>query len=61
MRRLIVAGVLALVSGATLANQPYRPDVQVNVPPEVFSSSGQRAQPCSQYLSGSKLFRRGSD
>jgi hypothetical protein len=26
----------------------YRPDVQVNVPPEVFSSSGQRAQPCSQ-------------
>lgn len=36
------------VSGATLANQPYRPDVQVNVPPEVFSSSGQRAQPCSQ-------------
>ena len=48
MRRLIVAGVLALVSGATLANQPYRPDVQVNVPPEVFSSSGQRAQHCSQ-------------
>ena len=33
---------------ATLANQLYRPDVQVNVPPEVFSSSGQRAQPCSQ-------------
>lgn len=48
MRRLIVAGVLATVSSATLANQPYRPDVQVNVPPEVFSSSGQRAQPCSQ-------------
>ena len=33
---------------ATLANQLYRPDVQVNVPPEVFSSSGQRAQPCNQ-------------
>ena len=48
MRRLIMAGALVLVSCATLANQLYRPDVQVNVPPEVFSSSGQRAQPCSQ-------------
>ena len=48
MRRIIMAGALALVSSATLANQLYRPDVQVNVPPEVFSSSGQRAQPCSQ-------------
>lgn len=37
MRRIIMAGALALVSSATLANQLYRPDVQVNVPPEVFS------------------------
>lgn len=48
MRRLIMAGALVLVSSATLANQLYRPDVQVNVPPEVFSSSGERAQPCRQ-------------
>ncbi|MEH0017532.1 YnjH family protein [Citrobacter portucalensis] len=48
MRRLIMAGALVLVSSATLANQLYRPDVQVNVPPEVFNYSGQRAQPCSQ-------------
>lgn len=31
MRRLIMAGALVLVSSATLANQLYRPDVQVNV------------------------------
>lgn len=31
-----------------LANQHYRPDVEVNVPPEVFNSGGQSAQPCSQ-------------
>lgn len=31
-----------------LANQHYRPDVDVNVPPEVFNSGGQSAQPCSQ-------------
>ena len=48
MRRLIMAGALVLVSSVTLANQLYRQDVQVNVQPEVFSSSGQRAQPCSQ-------------
>lgn len=39
MRRIIMAGALALVSSATLANQLYRPDVQVNVPPEVFGSA----------------------
>ena len=48
MRRLIMAGALVMLSNGVLANQLYRPDVQVNVPPEVFSSSGQRAQPCSQ-------------
>lgn len=48
MRGLIMAGALVMLSGAALANQQYRPDVQVNVPPEVFSSGGQRAQPCSQ-------------
>lgn len=48
MRRLIMAGALVMLSSAALANQLYRPDVQVNVPPEVFSSGGQRAQPCNQ-------------
>ncbi|AYL61265.1 MULTISPECIES: YnjH family protein [Citrobacter] len=48
MRRLIMAGALVMLSNGVLANQLYRPDVQVNVPPEVFSSSGQRAQPCNQ-------------
>ncbi|HEA3678426.1 TPA: YnjH family protein [Escherichia coli] len=31
-----------------LANQHYHPDVEVNVPPEMLSSGGQSAQPCSQ-------------
>lgn len=31
-----------------LANPQYRPDVEVNVPPEVFSSGGQSVQPCNQ-------------
>lgn len=48
MRRLIMAGALVMLSNGVLANQLYRPDVQVNVLPEVFSSSGQRAQPCNQ-------------
>lgn len=48
MHRLFIAAVAAMVSFTALANQHYRPDVEVNVPPEVFSSSGQRAQPCNQ-------------
>ena len=48
MHRLFIAAAAAMVSFAALANQHYRPDVEVNVPPEVFSSSGQRAQPCNQ-------------
>lgn len=31
-----------------LANQNSRPDIQVNVPPEVFSMRGQSSQPCIQ-------------
>lgn len=31
-----------------LANQNSRPDIQVNVPPEVFSTRGQSSQPCIQ-------------
>ncbi|XQS19279.1 YnjH family protein [Citrobacter telavivensis] len=43
-----MAAALMTLSLSTLANQNMRPDVQVNVPPEVFSSGGQRAHPCNQ-------------
>lgn len=49
MRRLLMAAVaVALIPFAVQANDRYRPDIDVNVPPEVFSSSGQRPQPCNQ-------------
>lgn len=48
MRDIAMAAALMALSFSTLANQNYRPEVQVNVPPEVFSSGGQRAQPCNQ-------------
>ncbi|POT57624.1 DUF1496 domain-containing protein [Citrobacter amalonaticus] len=48
MSRFLVAVVMASITFVAQANQYYRPDVQVNVPPEVFTSSGQRAQPCNQ-------------
>ena len=44
MSRALFAVVLAFPLIA-LANPHYRPDVEVNVPPEVFSSGGQSAQP----------------
>lgn len=46
MKGLWIAGALALVCQAAQA----RPQVEVNVPPEVFSnnSSSQRVQPCVQ-------------
>ena len=47
MSRALFAVVLAFPLIA-LANPHYRPDVEVNVPPEVFSSGGQSAQPCTQ-------------
>ncbi|ENN8165844.1 DUF1496 domain-containing protein, partial [Shigella flexneri] len=43
MSRALFAVVLAFPLIA-LANPHYRPDVEVNVPPEVFSSGGQSAQ-----------------
>lgn len=45
MRFIAMAAALMTLSLSSLANQNLRPDVQVNVPPEVFSSGGQRAQP----------------
>ena len=47
MSRALFAVVLAFPLIA-LANPHYRPDVEVIVPPEVFSSGGQSAQPCTQ-------------
>lgn len=48
MKRTLIAGLLVLMAGSVQADQRIRPDVEVSVPPEVFSSSGQRGQPCSQ-------------
>lgn len=48
MRRCLVAAAMALMPVVALANQNLRPDLQVNVPPEVFSTRGQSSQPCLQ-------------
>lgn len=45
MNRYVIA-LLGLLSAGAQADR-IRPDVEVNVPPEVFSSSGQRSQPCN--------------
>ncbi|MFJ5980434.1 YnjH family protein [Enterobacter cancerogenus] len=47
MNRYIATALLALLSATAQADR-IRPDVEVNVPPEVFSSGRQRAQPCNQ-------------
>lgn len=47
MNRYIATALLALLSATAQADR-IRPEVEVNVPPEVFSSGGQRAQPCNQ-------------
>lgn len=44
MKTYWLAGLLLMAAGATLA----RPQVEVNVPPEVFNSQGKNAQNCSQ-------------
>lgn len=48
MRRSLVVAVMAIMPMVGLANQNSRPDIQVNVPPEVFSTRGQSSQPCIQ-------------
>lgn len=45
MNRYVIA-LLGLLSAGAQADR-IRPDVEVNVPPEVFSSGGQRSQPCN--------------
>ncbi|WAH53175.1 YnjH family protein [Pseudescherichia vulneris] len=46
MNRYVIA-LLGLLSAGAQADR-IRPDVEVNVPPEVFSAGGQRPQPCNQ-------------
>lgn len=48
MKRIPGIAVLVLMAAGVQADQRIRPDVEVSVPPEVFSSGGQNAQPCSQ-------------
>ncbi|EBS6868945.1 DUF1496 domain-containing protein [Salmonella enterica] len=48
MRRSLVVAVMVVMPMVALANQISRPDIQVNVPPEVFSMHGQSSQPCIQ-------------
>ncbi|MBV8041240.1 DUF1496 domain-containing protein [Pluralibacter sp.] len=50
MTRLLTALLALTMSAGVLADQRLRPEVQVNVPPEVFSNSSntQQTQPCSQ-------------
>ncbi|HEY2454706.1 MAG TPA: DUF1496 domain-containing protein [Scandinavium sp.] len=47
MKQYLIAGLLLAIAGGAQAER-YGSSVDVNVPPEVFSNSGQRAQPCSQ-------------
>lgn len=47
MNRFAMAALCLMVSAGAQADR-IRPDVEVNVPPEVFSAGGQRAQPCNQ-------------
>jgi len=47
MNRYVMAALSLMLTAGAQADR-IRPDVEVNVPPEVFSSSGQRAQPCNQ-------------
>jgi hypothetical protein len=47
--RWMMVGVLMAAATGVQADRRISPDVQVNVPPEVFSSGGQQSsQPCSQ-------------
>ncbi|CAM6758322.1 DUF1496 domain-containing protein [Enterobacter asburiae] len=49
MKRYPLTALCAIFAAGVQAN-PILPDVEVNVPPEVFSSSGQNqtVQPCNQ-------------
>lgn len=46
MYRILIAGLLTVLSVGVQANR--QPNVEVNVPPEVFNTGGQTTQPCQQ-------------
>lgn len=48
MKRYLMAGLFLLAGVSAQAAERYGSGVEVNVPPEVFSSGGQRSQPCAQ-------------
>ena len=48
VKPLLIAGLVLAASAWNALAVNHLPDLQVNVPPEVFSSGGQRAQPCNQ-------------
>ncbi len=60
MCRSLVVAVMAIMPMVGLANQNSRPDIQVNVPPEVFSTRGQSSQPCIQCCVYGIIRRRGN-
>ena len=49
MNRYVLTALCAILTAGAQADR-IRPDVEVNVPPEVFTSSGQNqtVQPCNQ-------------
>ena len=58
MNRYVMAAFSLMLTAGAQADR-IRPDVEVNVPPEVFSSGGQRAQPCNRgQVVAQRLFRR---
>lgn len=48
MKRSVMAVLLGMVVTGSYADGRWGSSVDVNVPPEIFSSSGQRPQPCNQ-------------
>lgn len=46
MKRLMIAGAMLLAAGAQADR--LRPDLEVNVPSEVFTTRGDSTPPCSQ-------------
>ena len=47
MNRYVMTALCLMFTAGAQADR-IRPGVEVNVPPEVFSSGGQNTQPCSQ-------------
>lgn len=48
LKSLLVVGAALIMTSLPGMAQRLDPQVDINVPPEVFSSQGQRAAPCSQ-------------